>query len=68
MLGVDDIYEDIQRPDCCESSSWSSSEFESCDEQSEGEAVGPAGRSKVTQISSIYAKFFKQHSKNRVLL
>ncbi|KAK2850779.1 hypothetical protein Q5P01_007055 [Channa striata] len=38
---VDDIYEDIQRPDCCGSNGWSSSEFESCDELSDGETVPP---------------------------
>lgn len=43
---VDDIYEDIQRPDHRGSNGWSSSEFESYDELSEGETAPPA-RSKV---------------------
>ncbi|KAK2898072.1 rho guanine nucleotide exchange factor 10-like protein isoform X2 [Channa argus] len=44
---VDDIYEDIQRPDCCGSNGWSSSEFESCDELSDSEIVPPAKNSKL---------------------
>lgn len=36
---MDDIYEDVQRPDCCGSNGWSSSEFESCDELSDGDAA-----------------------------
>ncbi|XP_068453209.1 rho guanine nucleotide exchange factor 10-like protein [Clinocottus analis] len=39
---VDDIYEDIQRPDQRGSNGWSSSEFESYDELSDSETVPPA--------------------------
>ncbi|XP_037629561.1 rho guanine nucleotide exchange factor 10-like protein isoform X2 [Sebastes umbrosus] len=39
---VDDIYEDIQRPDHRGSNSWSSSEFESYDELSDSDTVPPA--------------------------
>ncbi|XP_070766530.1 rho guanine nucleotide exchange factor 10-like protein [Enoplosus armatus] len=39
---VDDIYEDIQRPDHRGSNGWSSSEFESYDELSDSETVPPA--------------------------
>ncbi|KAM8753703.1 rho guanine nucleotide exchange factor 10-like protein isoform 2-T2 [Acanthopagrus schlegelii] len=42
MPDVDDIYEDIQRPDQCGSSSWSSSEFESYDDLSDSETLPPA--------------------------
>ncbi|XP_045912462.1 rho guanine nucleotide exchange factor 10-like protein isoform X1 [Micropterus dolomieu] len=39
---VEDIYEDIQRPDHRGSNGWSSSEFESYDELSDSETVPPA--------------------------
>ncbi|XP_035514794.1 rho guanine nucleotide exchange factor 10-like protein [Morone saxatilis] len=39
VVDVDDIYEDIQRPDHCGSNGWSSSEFESYDELSDIETV-----------------------------
>ncbi|XP_078026510.1 rho guanine nucleotide exchange factor 10-like protein isoform X2 [Epinephelus lanceolatus] len=42
---VDDIYEDIQRPDHCGSNGWSSSEFESYDELSDSDTVPPADSS-----------------------
>ncbi|XP_074538407.1 rho guanine nucleotide exchange factor 10-like protein [Halichoeres trimaculatus] len=46
MEDVDDIYEDIQRPDQLRSSNgWSSSEFESYDEMSDGETVSPTAPS-----------------------
>ncbi|XP_059189077.1 rho guanine nucleotide exchange factor 10-like protein [Centropristis striata] len=44
---VDDIYEDIQRPDHRGSNGWSSSEFESYDELSDGETVPPPSNSKL---------------------
>ncbi|CAJ1055205.1 rho guanine nucleotide exchange factor 10-like protein isoform X2 [Xyrichtys novacula] len=49
MEDVDDIYEDIQRPDHHRSSNgWSSSEFESYDEMSDSEAVSPTPKSSAT--------------------
>ncbi|XP_049920642.1 rho guanine nucleotide exchange factor 10-like protein isoform X2 [Epinephelus moara] len=42
---VDDIYEDIQRPDNRGSNGWSSSEFESYDELSDSDTVPPADSS-----------------------
>lgn len=51
---VEDIYEDIQRPDHRGSNGWSSSEFESYDELSDSETVPPArSSSKVTPIDII---------------
>ncbi|KAM8864187.1 rho guanine nucleotide exchange factor 10-like protein isoform 3-T3 [Spinachia spinachia] len=48
---ADDIYEDIQRPDHQGSNGWSSSEFESYDELSDGENFPTARRSsKVQQL------------------
>ncbi|XP_040009743.1 rho guanine nucleotide exchange factor 10-like protein isoform X2 [Xiphias gladius] len=41
---VDDIYEDIQRPDHRGSNGWSSSEFDSYDELSDSETLPPAHR------------------------
>ncbi|XP_051281958.1 rho guanine nucleotide exchange factor 10-like protein isoform X3 [Dicentrarchus labrax] len=39
VVDVDDIYEDIQRPDHCGSNGWSFSEFENYDELSDSETV-----------------------------
>ena len=56
-VDVDDIYEDIQRPDQCGSNIWSSSEFESYDDLSDSETLPPAcsSNSKVTH-SEIFFK------------
>ncbi|XP_041654440.1 rho guanine nucleotide exchange factor 10-like protein isoform X1 [Cheilinus undulatus] len=51
MEDVDNIYEDIQRPDLHRSSNgWSSSEFESYDETSDSEAVPPTAKNSSSKL------------------
>lgn len=49
-MDVDNIYEDIQRPDHHGSNGWSSSEFDSYDELSDSETVPPTACSSNSKV------------------
>lgn len=49
---VEDIYEDVQRPDHHRGSNgWSSSEFESYDEMSDGETLPPSAQGSSSKVN-----------------